>query len=128
MQAFKSIICPTAMKNTIAICVLLVFVSTSYAQKKLTPVTQSALTSIGLPGGSKRDSRILSVAAAATLLETESNKTNTKVQNTEVLVLPPASLNKFNKDSLIQRLTANHWKITPTKTLTIFGSRKTSAL
>ena len=74
---------------------------------------QSALTGIGLPGGSKRDGRILSVASAGTLLETESNKTNTKVQNTEVLVLPPASLNKFNKDSLVQRLTKLSWKITP---------------
>ena len=101
------------MKKTITICFLLVFVSATYGQKKLTPVTQSALTGIGLPGGSKRDSRILSVAAAATLLEMESSKTNTKVQNTEVLVLPPASLNKFNKDSLAQRLTARSWKITP---------------
>jgi hypothetical protein len=101
------------MKRTIVICFLLAFISTSYAQKKLIPVTQSALTGIGLPRGSKRDSRILSVAAAATLLETESNKTNTKVQNTEVLVLPPSSLNKFNKDSLVQRLTARNWKIIP---------------
>ncbi len=101
------------MKKTIAICFLLVFVSASYAQKKLIPVTQSALTGIGLPGGSKRDSRILSVAAAATLMETESNKKNTKAENTEVLILPPTSSNKFNKDSLVQRLAARSWKITP---------------
>ncbi len=103
------------MKNAIAICVLLVFVSASYAQKKLISVTQSALTGIDLPNGSKRDSRILNVAAAATLLELESDKVNTKVQNTEVLVLPPASLDKFSKDSLITRLTALAWKITATQ-------------
>ena len=103
------------MKKILLLVFLYVFVTTTYAQKKLIPVSQSALTGIGLPVGSKRDSRILSVAAAATLLETESNKTNAKVENTEVLILPAASLNKFNKDSLVQRLTARNWKITPTE-------------
>ncbi len=116
------------MKKTITICFLLVFVSISYAQKKLIPVTQSALTGIGLPGGSKRDSRILSVAAAATLLEMESDKVNTKVQNTEVLVLPPASLNKFNKDSLVQRLAARSWKITPAEDNNYFWLQKDKRL
>lgn len=100
------------MKKSIAICFLLVFASASYAQKKLTPVTKSVLTGIGLPGGSKQDARILSISAATTLLEMESNKTNTKLQNTEVLVLPPASLNKFSKDSLVKRLIEHNWKIT----------------
>jgi len=103
------------MKKIFLLGLLCVIVTATQAQKKLIPVTKSALTGIGLPNGSKQDSRILSVAAAATLLEMESNKTNTKVQNTEVLVLPPASLNKFNKDSLAQRLTARNWKITPTE-------------
>jgi len=103
------------MKKILLLVFLYVFVTITYAQKKLIPVSQSALTGIGLPGGSKRDSRILSVAAAATLLETESNKTNAKVENTEVLILPAASLNKFNKDSLVQRITARDWKITPTE-------------
>jgi hypothetical protein len=42
----------------------------------------------------------------------ESDKTNSKLQNTEVLVLLPASLNKFNKDSLVKRLTSHSWEIT----------------
>ncbi len=99
------------MKKIFLLSFLFAFGATTHAQKKLTPVTKSPLTGIGLPNGSKQDSRILSVAAAATLLEMESDKTNTKLQNTEVLNLPPASLNKFNKDSLIKRLAANQWKI-----------------
>jgi hypothetical protein len=100
------------MKRIFLLGLLSVIATTAQAQKKLTPVTKSALTVIGLPNGSKQDSRILSVAAAATLLEMEINKTDTKIQNTEVLILPPASLNKFNKDSLIKRITAQSWKIT----------------
>ncbi|MBP9927111.1 MAG: hypothetical protein KBF45_14110 [Cyclobacteriaceae bacterium] len=103
------------MKKIFLLCLFSALVTVAHAQKKLTPVTKSALTGIGLPNGSKQDSRILSVAAAGTILEMESNKTNTKIQNTEVLVLAPTSVNKFNKDSLIQRLTARGWKITPTE-------------
>lgn len=103
------------MKKLFLLCLFGILVTVTYAQKNLKPVTQSTLTGIELPVGSKQDSRMLSVAAAATLLEMESIKTNAKVQNTEVLVLPPASLTKFNKDSLIKRLTARSWKITPTQ-------------
>lgn len=103
------------MKKIIVCCLFLFFVTTSQAQKKLTPVTQSALTGIGLPKDSKLDNRMLSVAAAATLLEMESDKVNTKVQNTEVLVLPPVSINKFNKDSLVRRFVARNWKTIATE-------------
>lgn len=98
------------MKKIFLIGLVCVFAAVAHAQKKLTPVTQSSLTGMGLPKDSKQDTRILSVAAAATLLEMESDKANTKVQNTEVLVLPPASLTKFNKDSLIKRLGSCNWK------------------
>ncbi|MDZ7650958.1 MAG: hypothetical protein U5K54_29600 [Cytophagales bacterium] len=74
------------MKRLFLLFLLCALVTVAQAQKKLIPVTKSALTGIGLPNGSKQDSRILSVAAAATLLEMEINKTDTKVQNTEVLV------------------------------------------
>jgi hypothetical protein len=100
------------MKKLFFLSLVFVSVSIAHAQKKLTLVTQSTITGIGLPNGSKQDSRILSVAAAATLLEMESEKANTKVQDTEVLMLPPTSQIKFNKDSLGNRLKANNWKIT----------------
>jgi hypothetical protein len=115
---------PFYMKKIFLLCLFYAFVPVTYAQKKLTPVTKSALTGIGLPNGSKQDSRILSVAAAATLLEMESSKTNTKVQNTEVLMLPPASLNKFNKDSLVKRLVVRNWKIIATESANYLWAQK----
>jgi hypothetical protein len=105
----------STMKKIVLLCLFGIFVTVTYGQKNLKPVTQSTLTGIELPVGSKQDSRILSVAAAATLLEMESDKVNSKVQNTEVLVLPPASLTKFSKDSLIKRLSSRTWKIIVTE-------------
>ena len=98
------------MKNIIMLTTFICLTTCSYAQKKLTSVTQSKLTGIGLPGGSKQDARILSVAATSTLLEMESGKANTTLGSPEVLVLPPVSLSKFNKDSLTQRLSSRGWK------------------
>lgn len=112
------------MKRIFLLGLLGGIVLAAQAQKKLTPVTKSALTGIGLPNGSKQDSRILSVAAAATLLEMESDKDNTKLQNTEVLVLPPASLNKFNKDSLVRRLIVRNWKMIPTESVHYLWAQK----
>jgi hypothetical protein len=103
------------MKKLFLLSLVFASVPVAHAQKKLTLVTQSTLTGIGLPNGSRQDSRLLSVAAAATLLEMESEKANTKVQNTEVLLLPADSQIKFNKDSLEKRLRANNWKITVAK-------------
>lgn len=115
---------PFYMKKIFLLSLLCAFVTVANAQKKLTPITQSALTGIGLPNGSKQDSRILSVAAAATLLEMESDKTGTKVQNTEVLILPPASLNRFNKDSLVKRLVIRNWKIIATESANYLWAQK----
>lgn len=80
-----------------------------FAQKKLVPVTQSALTGITLPAGSKKDSRFLSVAAAETLLEMQTSQSNTKLSATEVLVLPAQSSVGFNNDSLAKRLSDLGW-------------------
>lgn len=103
------------MKKVFLLGLVCALAAVAHAQKKLTPVTQSSLTGMGLPRDSKQDTRILSVASAATLLEMESDKANTKVQNTEVMVLPPVSINQFNKDSLIKRLGARNWKIISTE-------------
>src|SRR5665648_167245 len=80
-----------------------------FAQKKLVPVTQSALTGITLPAGSKKDSRIFSVAAAEMLLEMQTSQSNTKLSATEVLVLPAQSSVGFNNDSLAKRLSDLGW-------------------
>jgi hypothetical protein len=83
------------------------------AQKKVIPVTQSALTGIALPTGSKQDKRLLSEVTAQILLETESKKANTGIKNTEVLYLPSLSSSGFNADSLVNLLSAAGWEVIP---------------
>jgi len=100
------------MRIIIVLAVFIFFEANLFAQKKLVPVTQSTLTGIALPTGSKKDSRILSVAAAEVLLEMETSKSNTKLSGTEVLVLPVQSSVGFNNDSLAKKLTDLGWHIT----------------
>lgn len=94
---------------------LCVSVTTTYAQKKLTPATKSTVTGIDLPAGSKQDGRLLSQSMAGFLMDTESDKRKTKLRTAEVLVLPPASVSMFTKDSLVQRLSSKNWKIVTTE-------------
>ncbi len=82
---------------------------TAVAQKKVTPVTQSAITSISLPPGAKKDSRLLTELAGKGLLQIEAKKTGSTVNNIEVLYLPAS----FNADSLNQVCTASGWSVTP---------------
>ena len=74
-------------------------------------ITQSPLTGINLPIGSKQDSRMLSVAGGKILLGIESKKMNITLSATEVLVLPPVTAGGFNADSLVKNLTALGWAI-----------------
>jgi hypothetical protein len=103
------------MKKIFVFCLLLILVTTAQAQKKVTPVTQSPLTSIDLPAGSKLDGRLMSQSMAGFVMDTESDKRKTALRTAEVLVLPPGSLSKFNKDSLVQNLSAKNWKIIATE-------------
>lgn len=101
-----------SIKN-IYLCMLAVSMSaTSFAQKKLAPVNQSLSTGISLPAGSKQDTRVLSVAAAKMLLETESKDANIKLSATEVLLLPSANSSGFNSDSLSAHLSLKGWSPT----------------
>ena len=92
------------MRIIIVLAVIIFSEANLFAQKKLAPATQSTLTGIALPAGSKKDSRILSVAAAEMLLEMQTSKSNTKLSATEVLVLPSQSSFVFNNDSLAKKL------------------------
>ena len=83
------------------------------AQKKVTPVTQSVLTGIALPAGTKQDKRWLSENTAKVLLELESRKAKTGVKDPEVLYLPSASSCGFNTDSLVAQLSGLGWEIIP---------------
>jgi hypothetical protein len=101
----------TKMKKIIWFAVFIFSVANVFAQKKLVPVSHSDITGITLPIGSKKDGRILSNAAASTLLEMESNKSNVKISATEVLMLPPFSSGGFNNDSLFKKLSDFGWQI-----------------
>ena len=100
------------MKKIILLFLYSVSVTISIAQKKLVPVSQSTLTGIGLPTGSKQDSRMLSVSGAKMLLEMESKKAQITLSATEVLVLPSVTSGGFNADSLVSKLSSLGWNIT----------------
>ena len=99
------------MKKVFLICICCAVISIAFAQKKLVAVTQSPLTGISLPAGSKQDSRMLTVAGAKLLLEIESKKLNFTLSATEVLLLPPITVSKFNADSLVKNLSDMGWTI-----------------
>ncbi len=88
----------------------------TWAQKKVISITQSALTGVVLPTGSKQDKRWLSENAAKVLLELESKKANTGVKNPEVLYLPSVAACGFNSDSLVAQLSGLGWEIIPIET------------
>jgi len=100
------------MRNGFLLCLLLFPTVTSLAQKKLIPVTQSALTGISLPVGSQQDNRFLSVTAANVLMSEESKKSGKEVSKTEVLVLPPSASSGFDANTLVQKLLDMGWNIT----------------
>lgn len=103
------------MKEILACSLFLFSVTIAQAQKKLIPATKSAVTGIDLPTGSKQDGRVLSQSIAGVLMETESEKRKATLRTAEVLVLPPASVSKFNRDSLVQLLSSKNWKIIATE-------------
>jgi hypothetical protein len=82
------------------------------AQKKLVPVSQSSLTGIALPSGSKQDSRFLMELSGKALLEMETKKASTTVTKTEIFYLP-ATATGADPDSIVEKLTALGWSIIP---------------
>lgn len=92
------------MKIVAVLAVFIFSVAALFAQKKMIPVSQSIITGMALPAGSKKDTRILSVSAAQALLEMENNKVNTTLSEPEVLALPPLLQGGFTNDSLIKNL------------------------
>lgn len=103
------------MKKIVLIPLLLLAIMT-IAQKKVVPVSQSALTGISLPSGSKQDKRFLSETSARMLLEMESKKTGMEIKDVEVIYLPPIVAGSYNDDSLITALSAIGWNISPVGT------------
>ena len=101
------------MKNSFFLCLLIFTTTISFAQKKMIPVTKSALTGISLPAGSLQDKRMLSVSVANSMMEMESKKVNITLSNTEVLVFPAVSLggDNDNKEIILKSLTAAGWHV-----------------
>lgn len=100
------------MKKIVFIPLLLLTIMT-FAQKKVVPVSQSALTGIPLPSGAKQDKRFLSETSARMLLEMESKKTGMEIKDVEVIYLPPVVAGGYNDDSLITTLSSMGWNISP---------------
>jgi hypothetical protein len=84
------------------------------AQKKIVPVSQSAISGMSLPEGSKQDRRFLSEVAAKALFELETKKAGTTVSKVEVLQLPAES--GFSSDSLVNHLGNLGYTIQPFET------------
>lgn len=103
----------TKIMKFIFLPVLLAFTVTATAQKNVNPVSVSSVTGITLPAGSKKDKRMLSVAATDILLGLETNKVKASLSGTEVLMLPAAVPGGFNGDSLSLKLKTYGWKIVP---------------
>jgi len=99
------------MKNRIFLCLLIIATTTSLAQKKMIPVTQSALTGITLPAGSMQDKRMLSVSSANALMDMESKKNGRSVSTTEVLLVPSATTSGFDEGKLVKELSDLGWKV-----------------
>lgn len=73
------------------ICLMTVILS-GKGQSNVKPVSKSELTGIELPAGSKQDKRILSTAAAQTLLEMKAEENKTTLEDkVEVFILPPST-------------------------------------
>lgn len=91
----------------ISFCVM----QNSVAQK-VVPVTQSALTGISLPTGSKQDKRMLVVASANILMNDQAKKNSIALKKSEVLYLPAD--NNYTIDILATAAKQSGWELTPT--------------
>lgn len=81
--------------------------------QKVAPVTQSPLTGIALPAGSKMDKRFLSVTSAQILLDAEAKKTGATLKKTEVLYLPVTSDNPYTIEIFTAAAKESGWEVSP---------------
>ena len=97
------------MNKTITLLLLLISIQ-SIGQKKLIPVTQSEITGISLPAGSKQEKRMLMVVGGKVLLEIETKEI--PISKTEILSLPLTAAGS-SLDSLLEQFRALGWIISP---------------
>lgn len=96
--------------------ILLVTTVSANGQKKLLPVTESVISGIQLPKGSKSDLRFLSIASARALFDMEFKNSGLKINSTEVLSLPVSSLPAMNEEDLNTVLQQAGWTLIPIST------------
>ncbi len=81
---------------SITLSLMLFSILYANSQSKLVPVSKSVLTGIELPAGTKQDSRILSTAAAKTVLQmTAADHAMTAGEQVEVFSMPPSVGNQI---------------------------------
>jgi hypothetical protein len=92
---------------------LVSFISAQSIQaQKVAPVTQSALTGLSLPAGTKQDKRFLMVTSAKILMNGQAKKNNVELKTTEVLYLPPDAA--YTIDVLTTTAKQSGWDLTAT--------------
>ena len=95
---------------------ILLFISFCVMQnsvaQKVVPVTQSPLTGISLPAGSKQDKRMLVVGSANILMNDQAKKNSIALKKAEVLYLPAD--NNYTIDVLTAAEKQSGWELTPT--------------
>jgi hypothetical protein len=87
------------------------FVLQNLHAQKVVAITQSPLTGINLPTGSKSDKRMLSVGGAQLLLDMEAKKTGAILKNTEVLYLPLTADNTYTIDVFTAAAKEAGWEL-----------------
>jgi len=103
------------LKSSTLVIIATLLLFSAKAQKKVIAVTQSSLTGIALPAGSKQDTRMLMKASGNALLEMETKKTNTTISKIEILYLPANAVGA-DAASIVKLLSAIGWTITPVQT------------
>jgi len=100
------------MKKIISLLVLLLIAPAMlFAQKNLTPVSQTQLLNLQLPQGSKQDKRFISVTSAGSFLAISTEYKDIKFSPIEVYSLPPVSTSGFNTENLKGLLTAGGYTL-----------------
>lgn len=93
--------------------ILTCFFFLSFAQKKVKPAGRSAITGIRLPAETKQDKRGISITAARLLLNDESKKYQSSIDETEVFILPSQKASGYSSDSLVNALEEEGWEVLP---------------
>jgi len=103
------------MKKIICLLVVLLIAPIAFAQKNVTPVSQTQLLNLQLPQGSKQDKRFISVTSAGSFLAISTEYKDIKFSPIEVYSLPPVSTSGFKTENIKGLLTAGGYTLVSDK-------------